>query len=204
MVLDQRCNFITNIVITLKCDKNRAGTLRSCFDVRLACEVWLVRAWNHSALYTSAPTKCSQQAALHSLTLLAHTYSATHNSPSSYCPAPICCQTGVIYWLIYFKKVSSQSYIDTDIVFILDSRVNRVFVLTVTQFVELQVQFIICNLLMGLYFVQTVANVFQSGSVCQTKLQLITLRVAAFHSATSVPESCYCACRLTGMAYWGT
>lgn len=34
------------------------------------------------------------------------------------------------------------------------------FAPTVAQFAELQVQFIIYNLLMGLYFVQTITNVF--------------------------------------------
>lgn len=186
----------------LQCYKSGAGTLRSCFHVRLACEVWLVRAWNHSALYTSAPTKCSQQAGLHSLTLLAHTYSRAHTSHSSYIPAPIWCQTGVIYRSIYLKKNFLSALRQTLALLLVwfsckqgvcfDSRTTC------------RITGSIHNLLMGLNFVQTVANVFQKASICQTKLWLITLRVDAFHSARPVPEGCYCARRLTGMAYWGT
>lgn len=67
-----RCKVIIIITVWAVCViKPGHTTHQHLFYVNLACEVCLVRAWNSSTLYTSAPINVSQQAALHNLISLA-------------------------------------------------------------------------------------------------------------------------------------
>lgn len=69
VVLDSRCKVIVVIASSPKSDKSRETHL---FYVKVSHQVWLVRAWNSSTLYTSGPTNCSEQPDLHKLISLAH------------------------------------------------------------------------------------------------------------------------------------
>lgn len=93
---------------------NQGRRSKPWFYVKAAREARLVRAWNRSALCPRAPAECSQQAGLHSLTLLAHTYiltqappSSPHNPAANYIPTPLWCQAG-------FRRKAPLGLADTD------------------------------------------------------------------------------------------